>query len=154
MTDISVIGLGDMGSALASTLLENGYSVTVWNRSAEVFKWASANAENSLVVRQEWFYQPDALNEWMQKFCNLISVDFSSAPQDKILGTLRHPTSADFEIDRQDFAKSAIEDKQKYFRSKVDRWKQWTDEQRQQFEELCADNMKSMGYEIPWLGQP
>jgi 3-hydroxyisobutyrate dehydrogenase-like beta-hydroxyacid dehydrogenase len=35
MTDISVIGLGDMGSALASTLLHNGYSVTVWNRSAD-----------------------------------------------------------------------------------------------------------------------
>ena len=35
MTDISVIGLGDMGSALAATLLNNGYSVTVWNRSAD-----------------------------------------------------------------------------------------------------------------------
>ena len=35
MTDVSVIGLGDMGSALARTLLKNGYSVTVWNRSAE-----------------------------------------------------------------------------------------------------------------------
>ena len=35
MTDISVIGLGDMGSALAHTLLQNGYSVTVWNRSAD-----------------------------------------------------------------------------------------------------------------------
>jgi 3-hydroxyisobutyrate dehydrogenase-like beta-hydroxyacid dehydrogenase len=33
MTDISVIGLGSMGSALATTLLANGYSVTVWNRS-------------------------------------------------------------------------------------------------------------------------
>jgi 3-hydroxyisobutyrate dehydrogenase-like beta-hydroxyacid dehydrogenase len=35
MTDISVIGLGDMGSALARTLLHNGYSVTVWNRSPD-----------------------------------------------------------------------------------------------------------------------
>ncbi len=35
MTDISVIGLGDMGSALVHTLLKNGYSVTVWNRSAD-----------------------------------------------------------------------------------------------------------------------
>ena len=35
MTDISVIGLGDMGSALADTLLANDYSVTVWNRSPE-----------------------------------------------------------------------------------------------------------------------
>ena len=35
MTDISVIGLGDMGCALARTLLHNGYSVTVWNRSPD-----------------------------------------------------------------------------------------------------------------------
>ena len=35
MSDVSVIGLGAMGSALARTLLENGYAVTVWNRTAE-----------------------------------------------------------------------------------------------------------------------
>ena len=35
MTDISVIGLGDMVSALATTLLNNGNSVTVWNRSSD-----------------------------------------------------------------------------------------------------------------------
>ena len=35
MSDVSVIGLGDMGSALAGTLLANDYSVTVWNRSPE-----------------------------------------------------------------------------------------------------------------------
>ncbi len=35
MSDISVIGLGAMGSTLAHTLLKSGYSVTVWNRSPE-----------------------------------------------------------------------------------------------------------------------
>ena len=35
MTDVSVIGLGAMGSALAKTLLDNGFSVTVWNRSTD-----------------------------------------------------------------------------------------------------------------------
>ncbi len=35
MSDISVIGLGQMGAALASTLLQSGRSVTVWNRSVE-----------------------------------------------------------------------------------------------------------------------
>jgi 3-hydroxyisobutyrate dehydrogenase-like beta-hydroxyacid dehydrogenase len=35
MSDISVIGLGFMGSALARTLLQNGYAVTVWNRSSD-----------------------------------------------------------------------------------------------------------------------
>ncbi|KAB7660873.1 NAD(P)-dependent oxidoreductase [Plesiomonas shigelloides] len=34
MRPISVIGLGAMGSALASTLLKAGHPVTVWNRSA------------------------------------------------------------------------------------------------------------------------
>ena len=33
MTDISVIGLGAMSSALSATLLANGYTLTVWNRS-------------------------------------------------------------------------------------------------------------------------
>jgi len=34
MTDVTVIGLGAMGSALAATLIEKGHEVTVWNRTA------------------------------------------------------------------------------------------------------------------------
>ena len=62
MKDVTVIGLGVMGAALAHTLLKNGYNVTVWNRSpekAETFKEegavvamssAEAIAANSTVV--------------------------------------------------------------------------------------------------------
>lgn len=35
MSEISVIGLGSMGSVLARTLLSAGHTVTVWNRSQE-----------------------------------------------------------------------------------------------------------------------
>jgi 3-hydroxyisobutyrate dehydrogenase-like beta-hydroxyacid dehydrogenase len=35
MSEISVIGLGSMGSTLAKTLLSAGHGVTVWNRSQE-----------------------------------------------------------------------------------------------------------------------
>jgi len=35
MNEISVIGLGEMGAAIARTLLKNGYKVTVWNRTIE-----------------------------------------------------------------------------------------------------------------------
>ena len=35
MSDVTVIGLGSMGSALARALLENRRAVTVWNRSSE-----------------------------------------------------------------------------------------------------------------------
>ena len=34
-TDITVIGLGNMGSALSESLLSHGYNVTVWNRSPD-----------------------------------------------------------------------------------------------------------------------
>ena len=35
MSEVTVIGLGNMGSALARALLENGRTLTVWNRSPE-----------------------------------------------------------------------------------------------------------------------
>jgi 3-hydroxyisobutyrate dehydrogenase-like beta-hydroxyacid dehydrogenase len=34
MSEVSVIGLGAMGYALANTLLDNGHGVTVWNRTS------------------------------------------------------------------------------------------------------------------------
>jgi len=34
MSDVTVVGLGAMGSALAATLIEKGHVVTVWNRTA------------------------------------------------------------------------------------------------------------------------
>ena len=35
MSDVSVLGLGLMGSSIAHTLIDKGYSVTVWNRTLE-----------------------------------------------------------------------------------------------------------------------
>jgi 3-hydroxyisobutyrate dehydrogenase-like beta-hydroxyacid dehydrogenase len=35
MTDVSILGTGLMGAAMARVLLRNGYTVTVWNRSTE-----------------------------------------------------------------------------------------------------------------------
>lgn len=50
MSDISVIGLGAMGSGLARTLLDSGYAVTVWNRTpgkAEPLRSAGATVAAS-----------------------------------------------------------------------------------------------------------
>ncbi|ALC83901.1 MULTISPECIES: NAD(P)-dependent oxidoreductase [Bacillus] len=38
MSNVTVIGLGPMGTAIAQTLIQNGKSVTVWNRSSEKAK--------------------------------------------------------------------------------------------------------------------
>ncbi|NNE78968.1 MAG: NAD(P)-dependent oxidoreductase [Silicimonas sp.] len=51
MSDVSVLGLGNMGTALAKSLLASGRSVTVWNRSAEKAQpLAEAGAEIALSV--------------------------------------------------------------------------------------------------------
>jgi 3-hydroxyisobutyrate dehydrogenase-like beta-hydroxyacid dehydrogenase len=50
MSDISVIGLGVMGAALAKSLLKSGYDITVWNRSlekAESLRTESASVANT-----------------------------------------------------------------------------------------------------------
>ena len=38
MSDITVVGLGLMGSALANALLSAGHDITVWNRTSEKMK--------------------------------------------------------------------------------------------------------------------
>ncbi len=38
MSELTVIGLGSMGSAIAQTLIENQYDLAVWNRSSEKAK--------------------------------------------------------------------------------------------------------------------
>ena len=38
MTDVTMIGLGAMGSALARAFIGAGHSVTVWNRTAARMK--------------------------------------------------------------------------------------------------------------------
>lgn len=49
MSDISVIGLGAMGTALARSLIRAGHRVTVWNRSAE--KAAPLVAEGAIAAQ-------------------------------------------------------------------------------------------------------
>lgn len=48
MTDVSVLGTGLMGSAIARALLRNGLSVTVWNRSPD--KAAALGDEGAVVA--------------------------------------------------------------------------------------------------------
>ena len=53
MSDVSVIGLGAMGSALASAQLNSGRSVTVWNRSPQkVSAHVARGAEGAATVSE------------------------------------------------------------------------------------------------------
>jgi 3-hydroxyisobutyrate dehydrogenase-like beta-hydroxyacid dehydrogenase len=51
MAQVSVVGLGAMGSTLAGALAERGYDVTVWNRS----ELPAARAEMLEHAGDEWY---------------------------------------------------------------------------------------------------
>ncbi|MGM8226976.1 NAD(P)-dependent oxidoreductase [Cellvibrio sp. ARAG 10.3] len=55
MSDVTIVGLGAMGKALAETLMTQGLAVSVWNRSAEkvkslVAKGATASADAASAI--------------------------------------------------------------------------------------------------------
>lgn len=49
MSDVTIIGLGEMGATLARTLIRKGRSVTVWNRSAA--KATALTAEGAVLAK-------------------------------------------------------------------------------------------------------
>jgi 3-hydroxyisobutyrate dehydrogenase-like beta-hydroxyacid dehydrogenase len=54
MGEVSVIGMGAMGSALARALLHNGHRVTVWNRtSAKAEPLARDGADLAPALRRQ-----------------------------------------------------------------------------------------------------
>ena len=122
----------------------------VWNRSADMSIWGRRNADVFRQVRHEWMYRPRKLRMWMNELFAWLSIENSDAPANQILGTLQHPTSATISIHQGEFGSTKTKQKQKYFRSKRQRWKAWSEEQRQMFVRLCGENMIALGYDIPW----
>ena len=55
MTDVSMIGLGAMGSALARAFLGAGHRVTVWNRTLSKMEPLSALGANAASCVSEAF---------------------------------------------------------------------------------------------------
>lgn len=122
----------------------------VWNRTAAVFDWGRNHSDRFLEVRQEWFYEPETLSNWMLSFCKWLGVGYSDAPENRLGSSLQHPTSASDSIGHGEFSQKSVDEKRDYFLSKRDRWKSWTQEQRGLFEARCGNNMTALGYEIPW----
>ena len=122
----------------------------VWNRSIAVAKWGAENPDLFHLFRQEWFYQPDVLKDQLDRAFGWLDVRPSELVFNHINQTLRHPTDSVAEIDAQKFAEATDDQKKKYFLSKRDRWKSWSETQRRTFADICGAGMEQLGYVIPW----
>ena len=82
MSEVTVIGLGNMGSALAQVFLENGCKVTVWNRSPE---------KAALLVEKGALLAPDAATAVADSSVVVMCVTNPSAAQQIV-----HATASSF----------------------------------------------------------
>lgn len=112
----------------------------IWAFRFDMIQYVTQNPHCTL-LRYEWLNQDRArfqkgLTEALEK-CDL---DF--APHClKPLDTRFHPTrfQGESRADAKNMAKRG------------DRWQLWTDDQRDQFEKICGNTMRQLGYEIPWV---
>lgn len=118
----------------------------VWNRSQSVFEWGQANADAFQLIRHDWFYDPQLLSDSLNKLFDGLGISASELPATNILDRLQHPTDSQ----QVDFGAMTAQEKSAYFQSKSDRWKDWTDEQRDTFKTKCGTFMQQLGYVIPW----
>lgn len=123
----------------------------VWNRSCPVVAWGRRNRHSFRLFRQEMFYQKEPLSKQLNELFVWADLPPSQRVLNHITQTLPHPTPASASIAAEAFAATSEEQKKSYFLSKRDRWKSWSSDQREMFEDKCGDFMRQLGYEIPWL---
>ncbi len=112
----------------------------VWAKSEEIVRWGE-NRDDFRLVRHENLRNPDTARALLDDAWNWIGLPGAEQCAESLLGTWHHPTS---------FPGEAEEDGKDPER-RQDRWRLWTDEQRQDFAQRCGASMRYYGYDIPWL---
>lgn len=116
-----------------------------WRLSHDMARWGAERRE-FLLVRHEWLAERGGPERMMRAILPFLGLR-EHAPCVEAFGEgLIHPTS-----DRGD---SMIEAKgvADALRSRAERWRSWSDEEREAFESRCGEAMAYFGYEVPWGG--
>ena len=126
----------------------------LWLRAGQMIDWGNATLqpEQFMVVRQEWFHESQLLSERLDQLWQWLGL--SPCPQsfEHLLNKRYHPT-----VDGDDAGQvrmryeSFTEAQRVQFQAeRRERWRNWTDEQRDTFEKICGNQMHQLEYEIPW----
>lgn len=118
----------------------------VWNRCAGVQQWGSAHPDYFFQMRQEWFYEADALAMQLERLFGWLQIESDPAVLSGFQ-TLVHPTGDSAVLPWQQLHGN---EKSGLFQQKRDGWKDWDASQREVFERICGPLMCDLGYDIPW----
>ncbi|MHC4141730.1 MAG: sulfotransferase [Planctomycetota bacterium] len=110
----------------------------VWARSVEMAEWGR-DRDDFLLLRHERLLVAETLSESLDAFWTFAGLPAEPKIFERLLNVCYHPTS-------EDDANSPGET----LRKRADRWRDWTDEQRRTFADVCGETMRYWGYEMPW----
>ena len=110
-----------------------------WQKHSEIATYGQS-LDRFMLFRHEWFLDEQQTVQPLTAALEKIGLKFEQSCLDVIAGNSFHPTSMEGEPGGD---ATALE-------KRIDRWKYWTDEQRDIFETECSGAMESLGYPIPW----
>ncbi len=110
-----------------------------WAAAVEMATWGNERDEFTL-IRHEQLLQDDNCRAAMANLQERVGLQHSGTVADYLLTEYRNQTSYDSESGEQ----------ARDLTRRVERWRNWTPEQRDRFVEICAPAMEYFGYSIPW----
>lgn len=116
-----------------------------WQLAHDMARWGAGRGE-FLLVRHEWLSERGGPERMMRTILPFLGLR-EHAPCVEAFGEgLIHPTS--------DRTSSTIEAKgvAGELRSRAERWRSWSEDEREAFESRCSEAMAYFGYELPWSG--
>ena len=111
----------------------------LWQLNTEMVKFGQKRGK-VVLFRHEWFHDEDQTVRGLAEVFSQLALPFDDAcakvPRKRVL----HPTRL-----KQEPAKDY-----RNLKSRVDRWRYWTDQQRDIFTQKCGAGMHLLGYPLPW----
>jgi hypothetical protein len=111
----------------------------LWSHRLDMYQFANQHA-NVFLFRHEWLLQPSRFLDTLSQALEFVGLENDPLCESPIQ-TVFHPTRYRGES-KQDVADLS---------RRNERWKYWSQPQRDEFVLLCGEAMKTQGYEIPWL---
>lgn len=137
-----------------------------WRLAYDMARWGEGRRE-FLVVRHEWLVDADGPERMMGTILPFLGLGAHAPCVDAFREELVHPTGDARAAQGQDRssnieAKGGPENRGtdakslrlpgEALRTRADRWRDWSKEEREAFESRCGEAMRYFGYEVPWVG--
>ncbi|MFN7137972.1 MAG: sulfotransferase [Limisphaerales bacterium] len=124
----------------------------VWLRSKGMLDWGRQHPEVFKEFRYEWLNDETQIHARLSDVFQWFGLTQTDICANHVLSNRYHPTldPNDTKVVNAEYAGQDSSVRQKMSAERQDRWKCWTPEERQIFEQKCGAFMQELGYPLPW----